>query len=231
MSELTTLRAYVAQAFIYKLLLRILVTANARDHVSQRFLKQPHRRRLRLVRRAQRSESRHPRARPSRHREPRTAASRFVRDSFATPRSRSLAIALVFAIPDARRFARSSRVVDRPSRVVDRPSRASSVSRARLDRRVRARASRSTRRRLARARARPGRATAHAIRYRPLYAPNIRCIITYTRSSDSHVWKDANDARARERRRDAATARAAGLYSKPLYIAFRPLQYVKHTHI
>jgi len=52
---------------------------------------------------------------------------------------------LVFAIPDARRFARSSRVVDRPSRVVDRPSRASSVrarvsidafARARLDRRA-----------------------------------------------------------------------------------------------
>jgi hypothetical protein len=70
---------------------------------------------------------------------------------------------LVFAIPDARRFARSSRVVDRPSRVVDRPSRASSV-RARVSIDAFARARLDRRAVVSRARARPGRATAHAIR-------------------------------------------------------------------
>jgi hypothetical protein len=70
---------------------------------------------------------------------------------------------MVFAIPDARRFARSSRVVDRASRVVDRPSRASSV-RARVSIDAFARARLDRRDVVSRARARPGRGTAHAIR-------------------------------------------------------------------
>ena len=198
------LRPYVAQAFIYKLLLRILVTANARDHVSQRFLKQPHRRRLRLVRRAQRSEPRHARARASRHRASPRAPRRAV-----PRRRRRLRTNGVRAL----RFASSIRVrVDRSSRSIARPS----VAREERSRAIAARSRVRRRARVCRARSAAVASRVARAQYMDIQAPNILYTIPYNNSHVTHTSTSSAPPSRNARRdveRDARPGRTLNPYS------------------